>query len=259
MESLSKEQLSFISDMTSSLIWPLMTIGLLLFFRKQIIPLFEKLKSVKVGSLEAEFKELSVSNQSLMFLDGVAGKRQWTFYKVRRKGERNLGPAFVGIINDLLLVEKQELINKIKLWLLGDDENHLWFASEIIGYYKLTELKNELLTLIPEDTNSELNSYQLNCIWAYARITDMGMLGDFLLKTNSNVNQSWLLFVYKQMPDLEGYLHINVRIAVIKEFLERTGLNKKIISEAREILEYLENKVLATSKSSDSLRMSGDK
>ena len=241
MEALSKEKLEFISSMTSALVWPLVTIGILFYFRKQISPLFGQLKSIKVGGLQAEFKKLSVSNQSLMFLDGIAGKQQWTFYDERRENERDLGPAFIGIINDLLVVEKQELIKKIIVWLSSENKNQTWFASEIIGYYKLSEVEDELSALMPEHTNTELNEYELNCIWAHARITNMTEFSNFLLKTNSNVNQLWALFVYKQMPYTGDHLSVDERISVISSFLNRGDLDQNVKSEASEILIYLKS------------------
>lgn len=78
-----------------------------------------------------------------MFLDGIARDRQWTFYKATREGESNLGEAFAILIKELERKNYEKLINRIETWLSSGDANLMWLASEVIGYRKIEDLKDE--------------------------------------------------------------------------------------------------------------------
>jgi len=234
-----KDKLEFIAGMTGTLIWPLIIVWFLYYFREKIRSLLDQIKTVKVGNLEAEFQDLPISSQSLLFLDGIARKDQWTFYEERRDDERNLGAAFLSIAKDLLNVERGELIKKLNQWLGSKDENLIWFASEIIGYFRIAELENALYTLLPENTTEKLKECQLNCLWAYARLTAMESLSDFLMKTNSEKNQIWTLFVYKQMPYDDESLSGDKRKEIINKFLSRADISDKARNEATKIMNQI--------------------
>ncbi|VAX29317.1 hypothetical protein MNBD_NITROSPIRAE01-1753 [hydrothermal vent metagenome] len=231
-----KDELEFISSMTETLIWPLIVVWSLYYFREKIRFLLDQIKTVKIGSLEAEFQDLSISSQSLLFLDGIARKNQWTFYEERRDDERNLGPAFLSIAKDLLTVERGELIKKLHQWLSSKDENLIWFASEIIGYFRITEMENALHILLPEERVGKLKKHQLNCIWAHSRLTTMESLANFLMKTNSEENQVWTLFVFKQMPNDDANLSYDKRKEIIKKFMSRVDISGKARDDAAKIM-----------------------
>jgi len=179
-----------------------------------------------------------VSDQSLLFLDGVARKEQWTFYEKAREGERALGQAFLIIVRDLLNVERREIVLKLKLWLASENNNLIWFASEIIGYFKVFELKEDLLRVVPKNYNVDLGSHQLNTLWALARVTNFISLSNILQSTNSKTNQEWILFVYDQMPD-DSEFSFESRIRVLEEFINKNNLDENIVSLARIILQRL--------------------
>jgi len=79
----------------------------LYYFRDKVSSLLDQIKTEKVGSLEAGFQDSPISSQSLLFLDGIARKDQWTFYEEKRDDEKNLGAAFLSITKDLIKVEKR--------------------------------------------------------------------------------------------------------------------------------------------------------
>lgn len=234
------DKLTFISNMTNSLIWPAVILVGLYVLRTPISKLIPRVNRVKFRDLEADFQGLSVSDQSLLFLDGVARKGQWTFYEKARPGERALGQAFLIIVTDLLNVERSELIKKLKQWLSSEDTNLIWFAGEVIGYFKVYELKEDLLKVVPKDTDMDLGAYELNALWAYARITNIDNLTNVLQSTTSNANQEWLLFVYDQMPN-DSDFSIQHRISELEKFLNRNSLDKDIILLANEILDRLKS------------------
>jgi len=226
--------------MTDSLIWPVITIVILYVLRKPLSNLIPKVKKVKFKDLEADFHELTVSDQSLLFLDGVSRKEQWTFYEKSREGERALGQAFLIIVRDLLSVERSEVIQKLKQWLASENNNLIWFASEIIGFFKIYELKEDLLNIVPKDTNVDLSTHQLNALWALARITNFIGLSRILQSTNSKINQEWILFVYDQMPN-EREFTIERRIGALEEFINKNNLDEDIVLLANEILQRLKS------------------
>lgn len=234
------DTLTFISNMTSSLIWPVIVFGTLYMLRRPIASLFPKLTKIKFRDLEANFQDLSVSDQSLLFLDGVARKQQWTFFEKARSDERPMGQASKIIVKDLLEVEKNEVIKKLKQWLNSEEANLIWFASEVIGYFRLSELKEELANIIPKDINNDLDHHQLNCLWAYAEITKMKYIADVLIETNSQENQKWLLFLFEQMP-ISNEFPIDYRIKVIEQFTGRDDLDKEITVRANETLERMKS------------------
>jgi len=234
------DNLTFISKITSSLIWPVVVIGALYVLRTPISKLVPKVTRVKFKDLEADFQGLSVTEQSLLFLDGVARKGQWTFYEQVRPGERALGQAFLIIVADLLNVERNELVKILKQWMTSEDENLVWFASEVVGYFKIYELKNELFKIVPVDTDKDLRTCELNALWAYSRITGFSKLANVLLSTTSKSNQEWLLFVYEQMPD-DSAFPIENRIVDLEEFIDRDSLDNKIVSLAKDIVRGLKS------------------
>lgn len=230
--------LTFISSIVSSTTWPLVWVGALYMFHKPLLELIPQLQRLKFRDMEAHFQGLPVSEQSLIFLDGVARKHQWTLYKTTRPGERDLGQAFSLLITDLLrdTDKKEQLVKKLRYWLDSREENLIWFASEIIGYFKVCELKDVLPSLCPQDKDEPWLSHQLNCFWAYARCCGMQYMHDFVLATTNESNQRWLLFVYAQMLD-DNQSEISECINVLNRFKSREGISPTAVSEANQIID----------------------
>ena len=103
--------------------------------------------SIKAGSFEINFGGLSLEKQMLIFLDGVIRQKQWTFYSTRQN-EAELGQAFHILVDDLIKNDQKNFFNEIKKWLNSENENQMWFASEVVGYYQIKEFKNELKSKI---------------------------------------------------------------------------------------------------------------
>ena len=234
------DELTFISNITSSLIWPVIVFGTLYMLRRPIASLFPKLEKIKFRDLEASFQDLPETVQSLLFLDGLARKHKWTFFEKGRFDERPMGQASKIIVKTLLEDEKNEVIKKLKQWLRSEEASLIWFASEVIGYFGLSELKEELAKLIPKDINKDLEHHKLNCVWAYAKITKMKYIEDVFIETNSQENQKWILFLFEQMP-ISNEFAIDYRIKVIEQFTGRNDINKEITVLANKTLERMKS------------------
>jgi hypothetical protein len=96
--------------------------------------------SFKAGNVEFSFRDLSVHDQVMTFLDGVAIKRRWTFF-APRPGEAQLGAAFVELTGELISKARSQLVAQSRAWLRSEDLNQRWFAAEIIGYHQISELR----------------------------------------------------------------------------------------------------------------------
>jgi hypothetical protein len=185
------------------------TLGLLGFAS---IPLLARLlTSFKAGNVEVAFRDLSMHDQLFAFLDGIATKRQWTFF-TPRAGEENMGPAFVVLTEQLLSHQRQRLVQQLRAWLASDDVNQRWFAAEIIGYHRITELRRAV-GRAPEttDTNEDFEPWELNCLWAKSRFdeTPYRTLKEFLAATKSRSNQAWVLRAFDRLVEAN---HDDIRL-----------------------------------------------
>lgn len=175
------------------------TLGLLALAALPFLPAF--VSSFKAGGVEFAFRELSVHEQLITFLDGIATKRQWTFFSPRA-GEEDLGPAFKVMTEELLNAARPRLVGQLRAWLASDDVNHRWFAAEIIGYYQLTELTRSVQRA-PEssDFDRPWEPWEMNCMWAYSRLEKppYTKLCSFLVATHDPQNQAWILKSLDQM------------------------------------------------------------
>ena len=107
-----------------------------------------------------------------------------------------------------------------------------WFACEIIGYFKIVELKGDLSGSIPSDIHQDWKPHQLNCLWARSRLSDMKELYNTFLKTKSEYNQKWLLFVYEQMLS-EKHISLETCIETINSYLNREDITDEMRSVAK--------------------------
>jgi hypothetical protein len=184
---------SFLVDTTS--------LGLLAFVSLPFLSLV--VTSFKAAGVEFSFRELSVHDQVLTFLDGIALKKQWTFFNPRA-GEERFGAAFVELTCELVKNAHGDLVPQLRVWLRSEHPNHRWFAAEIIGYHKLQELHRAVRTA-PEsrDPAETWETWELNCLWAASRFEQprYRSLCSFLLATSSPENQAWILHALDQMID----------------------------------------------------------
>ena len=93
-------------------------------------------------------------------------------------------------------------------------------------------------TLRPNNLDKDLSDYKLNCLWVHARITNIEDLANALITTKSVHNQTWLLFVYEQMP-LDSDVSLDYRLEVINRFLNRDDLTDKAVSIANKMISRL--------------------
>jgi|GEM_PF-2394107 len=157
-------------------------------------------------SLQRAFREMSVHEQIFMFLDGIARQRMWTFYPPR-KGETELGLSLGQLVHNLIMDEKEQLLkNRIYEWLRSGNNHLIFFASEIIGCFRaeFKELESPLNEIYRDlDRSKSWTHSQLNCLWAHSRLTRYDELNHFLLETDNEENQDWVLFAYEQMVKVE--------------------------------------------------------
>lgn len=210
------------------------TLGLLILAALPILR--EIVGSIKAGGVELSFRELAVHQQIFKFLDGIARQETWTFYPPRA-GESELGQGFGILIGNLKKKHYTELVKQLNDWLEADSINLRWFAAEIIGYFKITEVKNQLPFFFESlDRNAPWEPWQLNCLWAYSRFQNYEDLNLLLNETKSEANRLWILAAYNQMvrakKDPEGMIR-----TYTEKFLQRKDISDHESEIAKRILE----------------------
>jgi hypothetical protein len=204
--------LGFVVDTTS--------LGLLGFASLPFLSLV--LTTFKAGGVEFSFRELPVHAQVLTFLDGIAMKGQWTFFKPRH-GEQHFGAAFADLTGELVKNARTDLVQQLRNWLASEEANQRWFAAEIIGYHQIAELHRAVRTAPSSDpVNDSCEPWELNCIWAASRLEApmYERLRQLLLKTVATSNQVWILNAFDQMIE-SGQAKPDEFNDVLAEFLSR--------------------------------------
>jgi hypothetical protein len=178
------------------------TLGLLVFAAAPILwPLIE---SIKAGGVEINFRQLSMQTQIFTFLDGIATQRMWTFYPCR-DGESELGNGFAVLVRELIDKGEKDLLAQLEKWLDGYNNNHRWFAAEIIGFFRIEKMKDELQQYYENlDKDDSWEPWQLNCLWAYSQFYEFQPLHMMLLSTKNESNRLWILDAYYQMVKYQG-------------------------------------------------------
>lgn len=175
------------------------TLGLLGFAAAPFV--LKIVTTLKAGNVEVAIRDLSVGQQVVTFLDGIATKRQWTFF-APRADEENMGPAFVALTEELIKDSRTAFVAQLRKWMSSEDVNQRWFAAEIVGYHKVTELRRAL-ERAPEnkDIHEAWQPWELNCLWAVSRLDhdEYQSLLTFLLRTKNRRNQAWVLNALDQM------------------------------------------------------------
>jgi hypothetical protein len=157
--------------------------------------------SFKAVGVELSFRELTVHDQVLTFLDGIAVKRQWTFFQPRAS-EAEFGAAFVELTGELVRNARAELLPQLSAWLKSENPNYRWFAAEIVGFHRIRELYRTVKTAPDSiDRGEPWETWELNCLWAASRMEDpqYQRLRQFLLETSVSANQKWVLRAFDQM------------------------------------------------------------
>ena len=229
-----------ILEFISSLIWPAIVLVVIFTFKRNLNVLISRMSSLKISGIQTNFHELSVSDQSLIFLDGVSRKEQWTFYRLARETERELGHAFSILVEDLIARKKDDLVVKLREWLNSDDANEIWFASEVIGFFKISELTQELSSMLNYDLNKDLPPHILNCYWAHARLKGDNQLLKLIDECQSHHNLKWLIFVFEQMY-VEGHIDKEFAVKSLAVLSGRKDLSNEIQLKISEIEQNLES------------------
>jgi hypothetical protein len=226
------------------------TLGLLAFAALPVI--WEIVDTVKAGGVEISFKQFAVQQQLFTFLEGLAAKYTWTFYPPRQD-ESPLGQGLGLLIEKLREADENDLIKHLETWLKAENHNVRWFAAEIIGYFKISELKERLRGLLPNNQDANWEPWQLNSLWAYSRFHEYAGLKDFLLKTKSEFNLGWVLHVYSQMA-LDERENRSLLTSHVEEFItNRNDITDQLKHEANKVVTELRNNrtntlVVASSK-----------
>ena len=198
------------------------------------IPIIGKfIESITVSGYGFKFKELNIYDKFYLFLESMSEEEGWTFYPPRAN-ESSLGQGFGLLIKHLLVKDSGKLIDKLFKWIKSENNNTKWFAAEIIGFFKIEELKEELpkyfhfadksKKLI--DKNKRWEPWRLNCLWAYSRFNNYEELGDFLIETTIDTHQEWIIQAIEQMIDTEKNKEIFNRM--LKDFSERNDISTEI-------------------------------
>jgi len=232
-ESIDKKYgYSFIVDNTTIF---LLLIAFLPFLGKYIV-------SFRFGNLEAVFRDLSLPDQIFVFLEGVAMNGRWTYYLPRGE-EMRMGDAFRILIKEVNKINHFKLINVLRKFLDSDNPNLIWFASENIGYFKFEELKDRLPPKFNNlDKNVQWSEWQLNCLWAYSRFENYQCLHDFLMNTRNEVNQIWLLDVYRQMSAAR-HAELQCFISQLRKFINRNDVSDHVRKKAQRVIKELEQEI----------------
>ncbi len=177
-----------------------------------------------------------------MFLDAIAREEQWTFF-AKREGEGQLGEAFPSLIRKLQVQDEEKLFKRLRKWLNSGEPNLIWFASEVIGYFEIEDLKDDLLTTLrtcrqSDDINKRWPTWALNCRWAVSVFDNFTSLNRFLLGTSNRKNQEWLLEAYEQMLDAYPRYEDPERWATLRRGLEEfTQRSSGLKVKAEELLQ----------------------
>jgi len=194
------------------------------------------LKSLKFGDKEISLRNLSPQDQIFVFLETIASQQQWTFY-IPRNTESGLGQAFPLLLKNIVKNDPKELKKWVKKLVASEDNNLIWFASEVIGYFRLEQSK-DILPIIYSTLGqgAQWPQHALNCLWAYSRFHDYRELDELLLNTTNEDNQRWILTAYKQMLAAGDCARSRVE-AVLREFCNRKDIVSQVVGYAGEILE----------------------
>lgn len=161
------------------------------------------LEMLKIGDWELTFRSLSETDKTLVFLRAIASEKKWTFYEPRedpREEETYSGEPFCLLAQSLLKAHRQKFVSALEEWLVADDTNLRWFASEVIGYFEISELRDALFPHVDgEDVNKVWPTWMLNYLWAYSKFNEYQELFEFWKSTENDQNKRWAKKAFRQM------------------------------------------------------------
>jgi len=200
-----------------------------------------------IFAIDAQILRPIVGSLNIRDLENVIVnmEKPLTFYP-QRENEIHFGKQFRDLVQEFMRKKHAHLVQKIREWLKQKSHQHLlWFASETIGFFKLTELRDDLqpfCQLIMEGPNQVWSNWELNCLWAYARFNNYEQVHKLLQTTTNTVTQKWLLGVYPQMVTVHPEeCKSQDFIDNVEQFLQRSGIQNEVKIEAQKVLEQLEN------------------
>lgn len=165
-----------------------------------IIPFISKyVESIKFGDFEANFKKSSFEDQLFIFLKGVANHGRMTYYDPRAE-EKSIGDAFYAFAQRAKDYNYTKFVKMLSEQLKSDNSNQIWFASENIGHFNISELKDDLKEIYRYlDSKISWAPHKLNCLWAYSRFKNYTDLQELYIKTDNINNIDWITNAYIQM------------------------------------------------------------
>lgn len=174
-----------------------------------MVPILSKyVESIKFGGLEASFKELSKSDRELFLINELAKEEKWTFYEARGS-ETHSGEALLWLTKKLKKDFPEKFQNMLTEQLASDDDNHVWFASEVIGYFEIEHFEDHLRKHVQKmKLKNKIATYKLNCLWALSRFNNYQELFDQLVPETHPSNRDWIVEALIQMVSvhLDRYL-----------------------------------------------------
>ncbi len=176
---------------------------------------------------KAKFVELSIPEKMLTFLVGMASERKLTYYAPRDE-EYILNDALRKLVEDLYNDHFYQLRTELKKWIYTKDKNLLWLASEIVGFYNIKELADDLYEVYKNyNTNDKWQQWQLNFIWAHSKIVnDYDELISFLFNTKDLKNKKWIVGAFYQMIE-KGYHNPQKLENAINKLAKEEGIEIK--------------------------------
>lgn len=165
-----------------------------------IIPFVWKyVDSIKFGDFEAKFKNSPFEDQLFIFLKGVANHGRMTYYEPRM-GEKKIGEAFHILAQKAKDYDYSKFVKMLSEQLKSKNSNQIWFASENIGHFTISELKDDLKGIFQElDPNIPWLPHKLNCLWAYSRFENYKEFQELYITTDEISNIKWITDAYVQM------------------------------------------------------------
>ena len=165
-----------------------------------LIPfLMNYVDTIKFGGMEASFKKMSTSDKELFLIKELAREDKWTFF-TPRSDETHSGSALLRITDKLKENNESKFNDMLKELLDSDDENQVWFASEVIGYYQLENLKSLLESKVRKlDFKKNIVHHKLNCLWAVSRFNLYKELIEPLQEEINEHNKKWIIEALIQM------------------------------------------------------------
>lgn len=185
---------------------------------------------------EKRFGSDNVADMLLAMLKEFAQIKLLTFYQPREP-ESPLGDAFKYIVKELHQRYNDRLVDELRVWLRINHPSIRWMASEIIGYYDIRGLESLLYPLYKDKKfTSAWEEWEMNCLWAHSKLdNNYKEMHDFLLETDIEVNQEWLIFAYQQMV-ISCHSSSEEFTEIVNEFLKKDKLAVRIRNKAEGIL-----------------------